>query len=89
MDIKPIQTTSEYDHSKLVNNPPFITNNPILEPIERVKEDFRNNELIMFRQQYFKEKNTNGIIWTLIIATVSAFVYCVNRLIKSIRTFFI
>ena len=34
MDILPINSTSQYNHAKLVNNPPFITNYPAPRHVE-------------------------------------------------------
>ncbi len=88
MEIVPIQATSQYDHSRLVNDPPFITNHPILEPIEKSKADFKNNELIMFRKQYAKEKKENGVIWALVLVSLAEAGYFLHFIYKKAKQFF-
>jgi len=62
------QINSVYNHSQLVNRPPFITNYPLIEPIETQKREFKKNEHELFHQEHNKQKTTNGIIWTCVIA---------------------
>jgi len=72
MDKLSIQTN--YTHRNLVNNPPFITNNPAGEKMQLYKKEFNNNEADIFEAEYSKDKKDNIFITACVLGAVFAII---------------
>ena len=82
-EIQPIKPN--YDHSRLVNFPPFITNHPLLEPKERLKREFIEVERERFQKEFMKHKSTNAFIWAWVLAVFTGAVVSVRYMYKKIK----
>jgi len=66
------QVKPNYNHSMLVNYPPFITNYPMIEPRERIRREFIATEKERFQNARMKRKAINAFIWTWVLGSFAA-----------------
>lgn len=81
--IQPIKPN--YDHSYLVNSPPFITNYPLIEPKEEIKREFLAIEKEGFHKELSKQKATNAFIWSWLLASFAGMIVAIRYAYKKIK----
>ena len=74
--------TPQYELRNLVNNPPFITNFPLLELRETQKREFKQNEHDLFHKAYNENTRSNYLIGACLLAVVATIGYGIFRLCK-------
>jgi len=84
MDILPLQTN--YDHKNLVNDPPFITNNPVHEKIGFYKKEFNDNGSDLFKSEYAKDQKDNNFITACVLGTLIAIITTAVFLYKKFKS---
>jgi len=77
---------SNYNHSTLVNNPPYISNHPVLDYMDSVRIDFNPYDYAMLRQEVKQQKREETYASCLLagaIATIGATgIYARNKIKK-------
>lgn len=74
-----------YNHSMLVNYPPFITNYPMIETKERIRREFLAIEKERFKKEMTKQKAANAFIWTWLLGTFAALGLSARYVYKKIK----
>ena len=74
-----------YDHTNLVNSPPFITNYPLLEHRVRIRKEIIGNEKERLQNEVSKYKAKNAFIWSWIIGTLVAITLPIGYAYKKIK----
>ncbi len=73
--------------SSIVNNPPNISNNPMLEKIELIKQNYNPNAQSYVKQFVQKESNIDKFMTCLLVSTISSVLVVFFLLIKKLANF--
>ena len=80
-----MRITPIYNPQNIINNPPHITNQPILEHLYCHNQEFKANERMILQQKLKQEKTKDNILSVILIGMLAASGYALYKAYQKLK----